>query len=99
MNAPVPEAASKKEALQAPAVSAVDNRLQSFGDLEAPLRNAQVWASLLEKVVDDMARWPSMSKRELSVAFDELEFVTEPLKEAIDNLDTIYHQRTKEEAA
>jgi hypothetical protein len=90
--------AATKEALQGPAGSAADDRLQRFGDLEEPLRHALVWASLLEKVVDDVARWPSMSKRELSVAFEELEFVTEPLKEAIDNLDTMYHQRTEEEA-
>jgi len=73
----------------------------STATTEAPrvANGRRVWASLLEKVVDDMVRWPSMSKRELSVAFEGLEFVTEPLKEAIDNLDTMYHQRTKEEGA
>jgi hypothetical protein len=91
--------AAMKEALQDTAGSAVDDLLQRFGDLEEPLRHALVWASLLEKVVDDMDRWPSMSKGELSVAFEELEFVTEPLKEAIDNLDTMYHQRAEEEGA
>ncbi len=67
-------------------------------DLEEPLRDAQVWASLLEKVVEDMERWPSFSKLELTIAIEQIEYIAAPLKSAVDRMDTIYHERTKEEA-
>jgi hypothetical protein len=70
---------------------------ERFLDLEVGLRNTLVLASLLESVVEDTGRWLSMSKRELSVSREQLQFVTDSLKETIDDLDAMYHQRTEEE--
>jgi hypothetical protein len=65
-----------------------------FFELDESLHDAVVWTSLLDKIVDDM---PSMSSRE-DIAVSQLSRVTDGLKEAIECLDAIYHQRTKEEA-
>ena len=51
------------------------------------------WVSLLDKVVEGFENWPSMSKREMVVAVEELDLATEPLKQALDDLDAIYHAR------
>jgi hypothetical protein len=45
--------AATKEALRDTAGSAVDDRLQRFGDLEAPLGDVVIWASIFDKIVDD----------------------------------------------
>jgi hypothetical protein len=91
--------AATKEALQAPAGSAVDDRLQRFSDLEEILADVVTWASLLDKVVDDMSRLPGMSRREVNIAHGQLDRLNDALKEAIQRLDATYHQRTKEEAS
>jgi hypothetical protein len=69
-----------------------------YSELDEPLHNTVVWASFLDMIVEDMERLPSMSERELSVAYGKLFRVTEPLKQAINDLDAIYHKREKEEA-
>jgi hypothetical protein len=75
------------------------DRLNRFSELEESLRDAVVWASLLDSVVDEIDRFSSMSKRESDVVIGQLNRVTEALKQAVDEMDTIYHQRTEEEAA
>jgi hypothetical protein len=35
---------------------------------------------------------------ELTIAIEQIEHIVEPLKKAVDHMDTIYHNRTKEEA-
>jgi hypothetical protein len=87
--------AARTEALEAAKLTDSE-RLSA---LEEPLRNAQVLASLLARVIGGMERWPSMSKIEQMVACEELDFVTEPLKNAIYEMDAIYHHRTEEEDA
>jgi hypothetical protein len=57
-----------------------------------------VWASLLDKVVEDMARVPGMSRDEVNVACGALDRVNDVLQEAIKRLHATYHQRTKEGA-
>ena len=87
-----------KEAPQAATKTDKDYR-ERFYELDRPLRDAWVWASLLDKVVDDLGRLPSMSRREADIAYGELDRVNDALKEAIDQLDATYHQRTEEEAS
>jgi hypothetical protein len=91
--------AATKEAPRAAASPTREDNSHRFLALEEPLRNAQVLASLLARVIEGMERWPDMSKIEQMVAREELDFVVEPLKAAIDNMDEIYHQRTKGENA
>jgi hypothetical protein len=55
--------------------------------LDEPLREAVIWASLLDKVVEGMSRLPSMSRREVNIAEGELNCVNDALKEAIKRLD------------
>jgi hypothetical protein len=88
-----------KEAPQAAARPTREDYSHLFLALEVPLRNAHVLASLLARIVEGMERWPSMSDIEQMVTREELDFVAEPLKAAIDNMDEIYHQRTKGENA
>jgi hypothetical protein len=90
--------AATKEAPQAAASPTREDDSHRSLALEEPLRNAQVLASLLARVIEGIERGPSMSKIERMVAREELDFVTEPLKNAIDEMDAIYHQRTKEGA-
>jgi hypothetical protein len=80
------------------AKKATDDRLERFCELDEPLHDVVVWASLLDKVVESMSRLPGMSKREVNIANGELNRVNDALKEAIDRLDAVYHNRTKEEA-
>jgi hypothetical protein len=70
-----------------------------FFELENSLSDAVVWASLLDKVVDDLEGLSSMSKMEVSISYGQLLRVSEKLKQAIDDMDAIYHQRPKEEEA
>jgi hypothetical protein len=91
--------AATKEAPQAAGCHTDENSHRRFLDLEVSLRNAQVLASLLAKIVEGTERWPSFSKMELTLAIEQIEYLVEPLKEAIDHMDTIYHNRPKEEAA
>jgi hypothetical protein len=69
-----------------------------FSELEEHVHNAVVWASMLDKIVEDLDRFPSMSKREANLACSKLNHVTDALKEAIDKLDATY-QDTIDEAA
>jgi hypothetical protein len=45
-----------------------------------------------------MEHLPSMSARELNLAYGKLIRVTDPLQQAINDLDAIYHKPEKEEA-
>jgi len=76
-----------------------DSIREEFVRLEKPLLEATTWVSLLEKVVESMADLPRFSKRDLNVLCEEFIRVSEPLKEAIDAMDAIYHGRADEEAA
>jgi hypothetical protein len=69
-----------------------------YFEIDEPLHNAVVWASFLDVIVEDMERLPSMSRRELNVAYGKLIRVVDPLQQAINDLDAIYHKREKEEA-
>jgi len=71
-----------------------DSINEQFGQLEDPLFKAKTWVSILEKVVESMANLPRFSKRDLNVLCEEFICVSEPLKEAIDAMDDIYHGRT-----
>ena len=90
------------EAFEMPASSTkpdlTDSINEQFGRLEDPLFKARAWVSILEKVVESMADLPRFSKRDLNVLCEEFICVSEPLKEAIDAMDAIYHGRTEEEA-
>ena len=97
------EEAEKKMQAQAAAKAAEDaatspttpvDYRHKFFELDESLHDAVVWTSLLGKIVDDM---PSMSSREADIAVSQLSRVIDGLKEAIEHLDTIYHQRTKQE--
>ena len=57
-----------------------------------------VWTSLLDKIAEEMAALPSMSKREVNIALGQLDRVTDELKRAVEQMDAIYNNRTKEEA-
>jgi hypothetical protein len=70
-----------------------------FSELESDLWNAVIWASFLDKIVDDVERLPSMSEMEVNVSYGQLYRVTEALKESISRLDATYHNRRKEEDA
>lgn len=70
-----------------------------FSELEEHVHNAVVWASMLDRIVEDLDRFPSMSKREANIACSQLNHVSDALKEAIDRLDATYYQDTIEEAA
>ena len=72
---------------------------RGFLALENCLRDAVVWSSLLDKVVEGMEHLPNMSETQVNVAFGELYRVKERLQKAIERMDTIYHQRTEEEVA
>jgi len=86
-----------KEGQQAATKTDKDYR-DRFYELDRPLRDALVWASILDKVVDDLGRLPGMSSREADIAYGELDRVNDALKEAVATLDAVYHQRTEEEA-
>ena len=90
--------APTKEAPEAATKTDKDYR-ERFYELDQPLRDALVWASLLDKIVDDLGRLPSMSSREADIAYAGLDRVNDALKEAVATLDAVYHQRTEEEAA
>ena len=70
-----------------------------FFDLDESLHDAVVWTSLLDKIAEEMAALPSMSKREVNIALGQLDRVTDGLKQAVEQMDAIYNNRTKEEAA
>jgi hypothetical protein len=89
--------AATKEALQAHARPTDEDYCRRFLDLDEHLHDAVVWASLLDKVVEDMARVPGMSSDEVNVACGALDRVNDVLQEAIKRLHATYHQRTKEE--
>jgi hypothetical protein len=70
-----------------------------FGDIEEPLADVVAWAGLLDKIIEhDLSRYPEMSKRELSRLAEEFEHVNDELKEAVNRMDSIYHEREEEEA-
>ena len=70
---------------------------QRFFDLDEILQDAVVWTSLLDKIAEEMAALPSMSKREVNIVLGQLDPVTGELKRAVEQMDAIYN-RTKEEA-
>ena len=79
-------------------------RLIPVGELDAgrfdgSLLDTVVWTSLLDKIAEEMAALPSMSKREVNIALGQLDRVTDELKRAVEQMDAIYNNRTKEEAA
>jgi hypothetical protein len=75
------------------------NYPRRFGDLEEPLADVVVWAGLLNKIIEhDFSRSPEMSKKELDRLSMELEHVNDGLKEAVDCLDNLYHERAEEKA-
>jgi hypothetical protein len=64
-----------------------------------PLADVVAWAGLLDKIIEhDLSRYPEMSKRELSRLAEEFEHVNDELKEAVNRMDSIYHEREEEEA-
>jgi hypothetical protein len=69
-----------------------------FSELEADLWKAVTWTALLDKIVEDLQRLPSMSKREVNISLGQLSNVTDALKELIYRLDASYHSGTEEEA-
>ena len=69
-----------------------------FFELDESLQDAVVWTSLLDKIAEEMAALPSMSKREVNIALGQLDRVTDELKRAVEQMDAIYNNRTKEEA-
>ena len=91
--------AANKEAPQAAAKPTDADYRHRFFQLDTHLTDVVVWASLLDKVIEDMSRLPAMSRREIDIADGELNRVNDALKEAIERLDAIYYARTNEEAA
>ncbi len=69
-----------------------------FFELDESLQDAVVWTSLLDKIAEEMAALPSMSKRKVNIALGQLDRVTDELKRAVEQMDAIYNNRTKEEA-
>ena len=69
-----------------------------FFELDESLQDAVVWTSLLDKIAEEMSALPSMSKREVNIALGQLDRVTDELKRAIEQMDAIYNNHTKEEA-
>jgi hypothetical protein len=65
-----------------------------FFELAETLDNAAVWASMLDNIVDDIGRFPSMSRREAEVSYGQLVRV----KDAMSQLDATCHQRAGEGA-
>jgi hypothetical protein len=51
-----------------------------FSELEVDLWNAVTWTALLDKIVEDLDRLPSMSKREVNISLGQLSHVTDALK-------------------
>ena len=51
-----------------------------------------------DKIAEEMSALPSMSKREVNIALGQLDRVTDELKRAIEQMDAIYNNHTKEEA-
>jgi hypothetical protein len=83
---------AKKEA-------STDNRLQRFNDLDRRLHDAVAWAGMLDDAIERIDRFPSLTRDEMNIACRQLNLVADALKEAIEQMDAIYHNRTKEEAA
>ena len=68
-----------------------------FCDIEEPLADVVAWAGLLDKIIEhDLSRYPVMSKRELIRLAEEFEHVNDELKEAVNRMDSIYHEREEE---
>jgi hypothetical protein len=68
-------------------------------ELEEGLFDAVCWVSLLDKIVDDMDRLPSMTRAEINTSYGALYRVSDALKRTIGQLDAVYHQRTTEARA
>jgi hypothetical protein len=82
------------------AVIAPDYYMHRHSELEEPPADVVAWAGLLDKIVEhDLSRYPQMSKRELFRLAEEFEHVNDALKDAVDRLDNLYHERETEEEA
>jgi hypothetical protein len=88
-----------KEAPQAAASPTREDYSRRFLELDEHLHDAVVWASLLDKVVEDMDRLPSMTRAEINTSHGALQRVSDALKRTIGQLDAVYHQRTTEARA
>jgi hypothetical protein len=74
--------------------------MHRHSELEEPLADVVAWAGLLDKIIEhDLSRYPGMSKKELTRLSEELEHINDELKEAVDRLDNLYHERETEEEA
>ena len=91
--------AENKEAPRASARPTDADYRDRFFQLDKDLHDAVVWVSLLDKVVEDLDGFPSMSIREVNIATSALNRVNDALKETVKRLDAIYYARTNEEAA
>ena len=97
-DAALPEATKADPTAKAAKPDLTPSINERFGQIENPLTEARTWVSLLEKVVESMADLPRFSKRDLTILCEEFIRVSEPLKEAVDAMDAIYHGRAEEEA-
>ncbi len=73
---------------------------ERLGELERPLLDVVIWISLLDRTVDDIAEQPRNSRvDDDNRSIGHLLNVTSTLKRSIDELYTLYHGKSEEDAS